>query len=126
MAKVFLDVNIIIDLLEKRRGAVIDDLIPHTLFASPLSLHIIHYVTKQKVPYDKLLQVMEQFSIVPLDEGMTQNSLVGPTTDFEDNVQLHSAAEADCDLFLTRDKAPLALTFFGKTEIVSGMQMKRE
>lgn len=45
--------------------------------------------------------------------------LSGPTVDFEDNVQLHSAAEAECEIFLTEDKKLLKLGFFGKTHVVS-------
>lgn len=45
-----------------------------------------------------------------------------PTSDLEDNIQLHSAAEADCDYFLTSDKKLLAMIYFGKTKIVSTLQ----
>lgn len=39
----------------------------------------------------------------------------------EDNIQLHSAAEAECDFFLTSDDKLLKIKFFGKTEIKSGL-----
>lgn len=42
--------------------------------------------------------------------GMIKNPLL---------TQLHSAAEAECDYFLTSDKKLLAMKFFGKTRIVS-------
>ena len=39
--------------------------------------------------------------------------------DFEDNVQLHCAAQANCDFFLTRDEKMLKLGFFGKVRLKS-------
>ncbi len=48
-----------------------------------------------------------------------ERALQGPTTDVEDNIQLHSSVEAGCDLFLTHDEALLNLTFFGKMRIAS-------
>lgn len=43
----------------------------------------------------------------------------GPTKDLEDNIQLHSAAEAESDIFLTADKKLVDMKFFGKTQIIS-------
>lgn len=60
----------------------------------------------------------EKFSIVDLSRSILDKALQGPTADLEDNIQLHSAAEADCDLFLTNDERLLKITFFGKTKIV--------
>ena len=63
--------------------------------------------------------VLEQtniFQIVEFSDTILKRALEGPTPDFEDNVQLHSAAEAECDLFLSEDKKLLELKFFGKTQ----------
>lgn len=46
-------------------------------------------------------------------------ALEGPTVDFEDNTQLHSAAEAECDYFLTNDEKLLKMKFFGKTRLTN-------
>lgn len=122
MAKVFLDTNIVIDLVEKRGIIDSEDLDGQQLFISPLSLHILLYVTKHKIPYSKLSLMMSNFSLVPFNEVVAKLSLEGPTKDFEDNVQLHSGAEAECDLFLTSDQSLLGLHFFGKMRIIDKLK----
>lgn len=57
--------------------------------------------------------------MIPFDSAIAEKALVGPTSDFEDNVQLHSAAEAECDIFLTEDKKLSDMKFFGKVRIDS-------
>ncbi len=120
MAKVFLDTNIIIDFIEERQE-VNSNLLENDLFVSPLSFHILIYTYKHKIPSEKLLKSRKYFNIVPFGEKINDGALLGPTTDFEDNVQLHSAAEADCDFFLTSDKQILNLKFFGKTKILKNL-----
>lgn len=117
MEKIFLDANVFIDLVEKRKGVDLARFDQQELFISPLSVHILHYITKQKVPYARLLQIIKTFSIVNIDQPIFNNAILGPTNDFEDNVQLHSAAEADCNVFLTEDKKIKDLKFFGKVKI---------
>lgn len=119
MAKVFLDANIFIDLVEQRSHVTSKDFKGHDLFISPLSVHILMYITKKKIPYSKLAELIQLFSVVPFDQAIIHKALQGPTKDFEDNIQLHSAALTDCDLFLTHDKKLLHLSFFGKTQLVS-------
>ena len=118
MAKVFLDTNKLIDIVENRGEISVDVFDKHNLFISSLSIHILLYITKHKVPYERLEEMLENFFIVDFDHSICYKSLEGPTDDFEDNVQLHSAANADCDVFLTNDKKLLSLKFFGKTRIV--------
>lgn len=119
MAKVFLDANIVIDLIEERKDINWKQLENHNLFITPLSIHILTYLYKYQIPEKKLLDLQEQIALVPLDKLIFDKALLGPTKDFEDNVQLHSAADAECDLFLTEDKKLLTLKFFGKTQIAT-------
>ena len=119
MARVFLDANIFIDLAENRGKISTDDLDNHDLFVSALLPHILMYITKRKVPFEKLSSlIIDSFTIVSFDHSICYKALDGPTSDFEDNVQLHSAAEAECDLFLTNDRRLLGLKFFGKARII--------
>ena len=118
MAKVFLDTNFFIDLVEERQPIDISQFSIHQVFISPLSVHILCYVMKRKVPYKKLLDAIEKFSLVPFNELVFQESMISPSNDFEDNVQLNSAAGVDCDFFLTRDKKLLKMKFFGRVRIV--------
>ena len=119
MAKIFLDANILIDLVEKRGEVKPENFRDHDSIVSALSIHILMYVLKKKVPFSRLLKIIEPFSIVDLSGEICIQSLLGPINDFEDNVQLHSAAKAECDFFFTQDKKLLNMKFFGKTEIVS-------
>jgi len=79
------------------------------------------YITHQKVPYPTFSEIIKPFSVVMFDEIILKQSLVGPTDDFEDNVQLHSATEAECDLFLIEDRKLLDLKFFGKMQMANNL-----
>lgn len=120
MAKVFLDANAFVDFVEERGKFDLKQLSGHSLFLSPLSIHIISYLYKYRMPEKKLDEKMrETFTLIPLDLTITEHALNGPMPDFEDNVQLHSAAEAECDFFLTSDEKLLKMKFFGKAQMVS-------
>ncbi|OGH47432.1 MAG: hypothetical protein A3A51_01800 [Candidatus Levybacteria bacterium RIFCSPLOWO2_01_FULL_39_10] len=121
MARVFLDANILIDLTEKRGTITSENLGGHKCSISPLSVHILFYILKKRVPFLELKTILDPFSIIDLTKNIYNEALIGPTFDFEDNVQLHSAAEADCDIFLTNDKNLLKLKFFGKARILSSL-----
>ena len=121
MEKIFLDANILIDLVEKRKGLQPENLSSYDVFITPLSAHILMYITHQKVPYPTFSEIIKPFSIVAFDEIILKQSLAGPTDDFEDNIQLHSAAEAECDLFLTEDRKLLDLKFFGKMQMANNL-----
>jgi len=56
------------------------------------------------IPSKELPDILKNFNIVSCDADVVHNSLIGPTNDFEDNVQLHSAVKQDCDFFITNDK----------------------
>lgn len=118
MARVFLDTNIYIDVI-KRAKEKWEHLRKDLLFISPLSTHILFYTSKLKIPDQEVDNLQEEFGIVPLSKEILDIALQGPTDDLEDNIQLHSAAQADCDFFLTEDKKLLDLAFFGKTRIAS-------
>ncbi len=117
MVRVFLDTNFYIDVTQRAKGKW-GFLEGSLLFISPLSTHILFYLRKLKVPTQPVNEFQEQFGIVPFTKDILDKALEGPTNNLEDNIQLHSAAEAECDVFLTSDKKLLNLTFFGKTKII--------
>lgn len=119
MAKVFLDANVFIDLVEKRKSLDRKKLLTQALYLSPLSIHILTYLYKYHLPDERLADIDKFFKLIPLTSKLTAKAIKGPTPDFEDNVQLNSATEADCDIFLTSDLKLLKMKFFGKTEIKS-------
>lgn len=122
MARVFLDTNYFIDAVERRpEKTILKSLVGHISFISPLSIAIYCYLYKIKVPNKQLSIQLEEFQLCDLSQNTSEKALIGPTQDYEDNVQLHSAAEADCDTFVTSDEKLLKLKFFGKMELKSSL-----
>jgi predicted nucleic acid-binding protein len=119
MAKVFLDTNYFIGLANRTPQTDTKILNQQQGFISILSCHILFYVNKIKVPDKKSSSFIDDFNLIDLSRNILAKALEGPTPDLEDNIQLHSAASADCDIFLTSDKRLLNLKFFGKVQIVS-------
>lgn len=121
MARVFLDTNAYIDAVH-RNVEIIRQFLGHKIFYSPLSTHILFYASNLKVPHQTIRATEEEFEIIDFTSIILTKALNGPTSDLEDNTQLHSAAEAECDYFLTSDKKILAMKFFGKTKIVDTLR----
>lgn len=71
-----------------------------------------------------MLLQREKFQLVDFSEIIMEKALHGPTNDFEDNVQMHSSTQAECDIFLTEDKKLLDLIFFGKMRLNSTLAPK--
>ena len=84
--------------------------------------HILFYVLHLKVPDPIVTSVLKEFGPIDFTSSILEKALNGPTKDMEDNIQLHSAAESECDYFLTNDKKLLAMTYFGKTRMVSTLE----
>ncbi|OGM77183.1 hypothetical protein A2188_01430 [Candidatus Woesebacteria bacterium RIFOXYA1_FULL_43_9] len=126
MAKVFLDSNYIIETVGLRQSAHRSQKLGyHILYLSPLSIHILCYVFKVKIPSSTLEKLLTQIHPVPLTGRVLEAALKGPTDDLEDNLQLCSATEADCEYFLTNDQALLKMGVFGKTKIVNGLPQSK-
>lgn len=120
MANIFFDTNTFINVVyRKPQQKILDYLKDHVGYISPLSVSNYCYIGRIKLPNDTLKEQIGIFSSVALTEKIIQQALEGPTDDIEDNVQLHSAAEAACDYFFTEDKKLLTMRFFGKMKIVS-------
>jgi len=122
MAKVYLDTNYFIDAVERKIKQNLFLLLgDHFIYTSTLSYHIFFYTSKIKVPNEKVKGIREETQIVDFTKEVLEKALSGPTQDLEDNIHLHSAAEAECDYFLTLDKKLLSMKFFGKTRIISNL-----
>ena len=119
MDRVFLDTNILIDIFEHRRDVNLETLSHYYLIYSPLSIHIYLYLYKIKIPLPEIYLFMQKLEAdaAAFSGEILKKALEGPTSDFENNVQLHSAAEAECNYFLTNDEKLLKMKFFGKTRI---------
>lgn len=119
MANIYLDVNVLVDILGERKHDFSAMIGNNETTISVLSVHILSYILRRKAPDELLEKIVERFRMVDLDNTLVKKALQGPTSDFEDNVQLHSAVEAECDHFLTLDKKLLKMKFFGKMRICS-------
>lgn len=124
MAKVFVDANYFIGLANRVPQIDTEVLDGHQGFLSILSCHILFYVNKIKVPDAQMNSFINDFNVIGLNQNILDKALEGPTTDLEDNVQLHSCAQAECDYFLTADKKLLDMKFFGKAQITSQENLK--
>lgn len=119
MAKVYLDANYFVGLVNRIPEINVEALDQHSLYVSSLSCHILFYVNKIKVPDKKINSFINDFIVIDFDGEILNKALEGPTSDLEDNIQLHSAAAADCQAFLTSDTKLLKMKFFGKAKIAS-------
>ena len=117
MANIFLDANVLIDIYD-RNSLKPDFILGNSVFVSPLSVHLLCYFAKTKVPNPELLTEISQLNIVDFTEEIMTRSFLGPTSDFEDNVQLHSCASCSADAFYTSDTGLLKLGYFGFTRIL--------
>lgn len=118
--KVFLDTNCLIDYVMLRdNGRLIKLLIDHQKCICVLSLHILAYVGKYKLPNKDFSNLPDFFDIFMISDEVMRLAMDGPTSDFEDNLQLGCAIENDCDVFLTNDKKLLNLASFGNMKILS-------
>lgn len=120
MAKVFLDTNYFIDSIHRKpEKEILESLEGKIVYVSSLSIHIYCYVFKVAIPDKKVTAQIAKFHLVEFSKEVVDRALLGPTSDFEDNAQLHSAANAECDVFLTEDKRLLEMKFFGKVRITN-------
>lgn len=123
MANIFFDTNYFIKLYSGIDNVFIkaETLENNELFVSNLTYHIVAYAKKIKIPNQELLSTLNAFNALDFTSNILVNSLEGPTTDLEDNIQLHSASSANCDYFLTFDKKLLKMKFFGRMRVVTSI-----
>ena len=118
MAKVFIDTNVLLDmLLEERPG----NQIAKTLFGAAEAGIFEGYLTTQSIidahfivrkhgmvfeAFKKSIQSLRSFiKILAIDELDLLWAFGNPTGDFEDDAQYGSAYNGVCDFFITRDSA---------------------
>ena len=114
--RVFLDTNIILDLLGKRdpfykpaaKVATLADQKQFTLVVSALSFANVNYIITKFEGRDIALNKLRKFKVlaevVALDEVIIDKSLNSDFSDFEDALQYYSALSAGCSVIITRNK----------------------
>ena len=115
MKKVLLDINIILDLLNKRddheSAAKIFDLCVLKEIKGYLCSHEIttlsYFMEKFKYPSDKRILIinnlLDVFSIIPSTEKILRDSLLSSISDYEDAVIEVSARNLEIDFIVTRN-----------------------
>lgn len=114
--KLFLDTNVLIDLIGKREPyfedvAIIASLAESKkikLVASSLSFVNTVYVISKVVERKTVLETLKKFRFIcevsDIDEIVIDKSLISSFNDFEDAVQYYSALHHKSDIIITRNK----------------------
>lgn len=113
--RLFLDTNVILDLLAERHPfydsiakiATLADQKKLTLVASPLSFTTVEYVLCKFESSESVLNKLRKFKIICevclINEETIEKGLNSSFKDFEDAVQYFSALQAECSVIITRN-----------------------
>ena len=115
--KVFIDTNVMVDLLAKREPFYeaakqlfsLVDLGKCVAVVAPISFSTAAYLLERKLNYDKLSQLLREFAsiveIAGIDERIVRKSLATNSRfrDIEDAMQHYAAIQSECDCIITRN-----------------------
>ena len=116
MIKIFIDSDIVIDLLAKREPYYIHAAKLFTLadknkvqtFTSPIVFSNIHYIltklTSNSLSLQSLRKLKTIVKVLPIDEKIIEQSLNSDFKDFEDAIQYHTAVNSGIKFIITRNK----------------------
>lgn len=115
MTRLFLDTNVILDLLGERvpffdsiaKVATLADQKKLTLIVSPLSFTTIDYVLNKYETSSSVFNKLRKFKIIcevcQVNEETIDKALNSSFKDFEDAVQYFSALQSNCSIIITRN-----------------------
>lgn len=115
MSRIFLDTNVILDLLGERvpffdsiaKVATLADQKKLTLIVSPLSFTTIDYVLNKYETSESVLNKLRKFKIIcevcEVNEETIGKALNSNFKDFEDSVQYFTALQSNCSIIITRN-----------------------
>ncbi|MGM0934455.1 MAG: type II toxin-antitoxin system VapC family toxin [Bacteroidota bacterium] len=113
--RLFLDTNVILDLLGERERyyepmaklATLADKGVLVLVVSPISFATLNYFLAKyesaKIAQEKLRKFKIICEICKLDEHIIEKALNSSFRDFEDSIQYFSAVDSDCEIIITRN-----------------------
>jgi predicted nucleic acid-binding protein len=116
MKNLFLDTNIILDLLAYRMPFYTEaaklfslaDKKELKLSISSLCIADVHYILLKHNPDMEVRNILRKFkvlvTVLPLDDKITDLALNSEFRDFEDAIQYYTAIENDQDLIITRNQ----------------------
>ena len=119
MDKIFLDTNIVIDLLEQREGFYQDAIkifqmgLHHelSLWVSPITFSTASYLLRKHENANKLLNNLRLLvSISTLDQTVVDDAISSEFDDKEDAMQYFSALKANASCIITRNKKDFTMS----------------
>jgi len=114
--KLFVDTNIVIDLLQKREEFfeeaqelfTLADKKKVKLFISSLTIANTHFLLSKHYNSNDARKILAKFKVLvevlPLDDKIIELALTSDLKDFEDAIQFYTAIENDTDIIITRNK----------------------
>lgn len=115
-AIVFLDTNVVIDLLGERdpfyaaaaRIATLADKREIQLVVSALTYSTVYYLLSRFESKEKVREKIRKFKIIAKTSSLTDSiiakGLSSKFSDFEDALQYYCAVQADCSILITRNE----------------------
>ncbi|MGL5111101.1 MAG: type II toxin-antitoxin system VapC family toxin [Flavobacterium sp.] len=115
MSRIFLDTNVILDLLGERvpffdsiaKVATLADQKKLAIIVSPLSFTTIDYVLNKYESSESVLNKLRKFKIIcevcEVNEETIDKALNSNFKDFEDAVQYFTAIQSNCSIIITRN-----------------------
>lgn len=116
MERLFVDTNIVIDLLSKREDffqeaqelfTLADNNLVE-LYVSALTFANAHYLLSRHKKLDEARKILTKLKVLvkvaQLDDKIIELALVSDFKDFEDAIQYHTALENSIDIIITRNK----------------------
>ena len=115
MSRIFLDTDVILDLLAERvpffdsiaKLATLVDQKKLTLIVSPLSFTTVEYVLNKFESSESGLNKLRRFKIIcevcEVNEVTIEKELNSSFKDFEDAVQYFAAIQSNCEIIITRN-----------------------
>ena len=113
--RIFLDTNIVLDLLGERvpfyepiaKIATLADKGKLTMVVSPISFATVNYFLSKYESPETAREKLRKFKILcevcSLNEQTVEKGLNSSIRDFEDALQYFSATESDCEIIITRN-----------------------
>jgi predicted nucleic acid-binding protein len=115
MSRIFLDTNVILDLLGERvpyydsiaKVATLADQKKLAIIVSPLSFTTVNYVLNKYESSESVLNKLRKFKIIcevcEVNEETIDKALNSNFKDYEDAVQYFSALQSNCSIIITRN-----------------------
>lgn len=130
MTKIFVDSDIIIDLLAKRdhylEAARLLSIIRERgaqAYTTPIVLANVHYIITRYANRDKSIKAIralrKYIGILPMDDAMVDRALESSFPDFEDALQYYAAEAQEMDFIVTRNEKDYRK---GNTKIVNAQE----